>query len=68
MSYGIESDRSTESARPNMSAAQIAGDEHLTAGEAAVECLKAYVREHPEIAALWIFGAGFVLGWKLRPW
>lgn len=30
--------------------------------------LKKYAREKPEAAALWIFGIGFVLGWKLKPW
>jgi len=27
-----------------------------------------YAREKPEIAALWCFGVGFILGWKLKPW
>ena len=27
-----------------------------------------YGRERPEIVALWCFGIGFVLGWKLKPW
>jgi hypothetical protein len=26
------------------------------------------IRENPEAAALWCFGIGFVLGWKLKPW
>lgn len=30
--------------------------------------LKTYARERPEVAALWCFGVGFVLGWKLKPW
>lgn len=30
--------------------------------------LKAYARERPEVAALWCFGLGFVLGWKLKIW
>lgn len=33
-----------------------------------VECLRNYAREKPEVAALWCFGIGFVLGWKLKPW
>jgi len=33
-----------------------------------VEYLKEYAREKPEMAALWCFGIGFVLGWKLKPW
>ena len=27
-----------------------------------------YGRERPEIVALWCFGIGFVLGWKLKLW
>lgn len=27
-----------------------------------------YARERPEVVALWAFGIGFVLGWKLKPW
>lgn len=30
--------------------------------------LKDYVRENPGNAALWCFGVGFVLGWRLKPW
>ncbi len=30
--------------------------------------VKAYARQKPEVAALWCFGVGFVLGWKLKPW
>ena len=29
---------------------------------------RTYAREQPEMAALWCFGIGFVLGWKLKPW
>lgn len=36
--------------------------------ECAVDTLKAHMREKPEVAALWCFGVGFVLGWKLKPW
>ena len=27
-----------------------------------------YAKQHPDVAALWVFGIGFVLGWKLKPW
>ena len=30
--------------------------------------LRNYARERPDVAALWCFGIGFVLGWKLKPW
>jgi hypothetical protein len=37
-------------------------------GQDLVEYLKEYAREKPEVAALWCFGIGFILGWKLKPW
>jgi hypothetical protein len=30
--------------------------------------LRDFARQNPEAAALWCFGIGFVLGWKLKPW
>lgn len=33
-----------------------------------VEYVKAYARENPGTAALWCFGIGFVVGWKMKPW
>ena len=30
--------------------------------------LREYARARPDVAALWCFGVGFVLGWKLKPW
>ncbi len=48
--------------------AAIAGDERLSASEAAVACFKEYARERPEVVAVWAFGVGFVLGWKLKIW
>ena len=33
-----------------------------------VQYAKQYARQNPEKAALWCLGAGFVLGWKLKPW
>jgi hypothetical protein len=33
-----------------------------------VEYLTTYARENPGYAALLCLGAGFVLGWKLKPW
>jgi len=37
-------------------------------GRDLVEYLREYARENPETAALWCFGIGFVLGWKLKIW
>lgn len=30
--------------------------------------LREYGKERPEVVALWCFGLGFLLGWKLKPW
>jgi hypothetical protein len=34
----------------------------------AIERVKQYARDEPVNFALWAFGIGFVLGWKLKPW
>jgi len=33
-----------------------------------IEYARNYARSNPEAAALWCFGIGFILGWKLKPW
>ncbi len=33
-----------------------------------VDYVTTYARQNPDVAALWCFGIGFVLGWKLKPW
>ena len=33
-----------------------------------VECIKSYAKKNPEKFAMWCFGLGFVLGWRLKPW
>ncbi len=33
-----------------------------------LEQLKDYARDEPFKFALWAFGIGFVLGWRLKPW
>jgi hypothetical protein len=48
--------------------ADIAADPQLTAAEAAWALYKQYAKERPEVVALWSFGLGFVLGWKLKIW
>ena len=32
-----------------------------------VGLLKDYAREKPDVAAMWCFGLGVLIGWKLRP-
>ena len=36
--------------------------------KSAFEHFREYGRERPEILALWCFGIGFAIGWKLKPW
>ncbi len=33
-----------------------------------VDCIEDYARAKPLSFALWTFGLGFALGWKLKPW
>ncbi len=42
--------------------------EDFHVGHDVIDYLKEYAREKPEVAALWCFGIGFILGWKLKPW
>ncbi len=44
------------------------GDNAMKPAEDIVQYLTTYAREKPDVAALWCFGIGFVLGWKLKPW
>ena len=46
----------------------IKSGEHGDMGHDLIEYLKDYAREKPEVAALWCFGIGFIVGWKLKPW
>ena len=60
----------TESApqgAPNWALQAMRGRE-LSPGEAALEFLRDYGRERPEVVAMWAFGLGFLLAWKLKPW
>ena len=36
--------------------------------ERTMEGIEEYARREPLAFATWVFGVGFVLGWKLKPW
>ncbi len=36
--------------------------------EDAIDYLERYARQNPAAVAMWCFGLGFILGWKLKPW
>lgn len=57
-----------QSVKAKQSQTPKAADEQLDPKQDLVEYLKDYAREKPEVAALWCFGIGFVVGWKLKPW
>lgn len=40
----------------------------LQPGQDLLDYVKQYARQKPEVAALWCFGIGFIVGWKLKPW
>lgn len=44
------------------------GEEASRATQSVVDFASQYARERPEVVALWAFGIGFVLGWKLKLW
>jgi hypothetical protein len=47
---------------------EVAGENQMSAAEAAWVHFREYARERPEVVILWSFGIGFILGWKLKPW
>ena len=56
---------------PNGTAAESAQDKAAVAKQSIEDMLgqlRNYAREKPDVAMLWCFGIGFVLGWKLKPW
>jgi hypothetical protein len=38
------------------------------ASKTVFEHFREYARERPGVVALYCFGLGFVVGWKLKPW
>jgi len=45
-----------------------ASSQQLQPKEDLVQYAINYARQNPGTAALWCFGVGFILGWKLKPW
>lgn len=33
-----------------------------------INYVREYARQKPDVAALWCFGLGIVVGWKAKPW
>lgn len=49
-------------------AMQTGSSHELHPSQDIVEYLREFARERPDVAAMWCFGIGFFLGWKLKPW
>jgi len=61
------SNQQSAAAQSNGTQSSAGGDE-LQPTQDIVQYLKDYARQKPDVAALWCFGVGFVVGWKLKPW
>lgn len=67
MAQQIAARRENQSIQADASQGQ--NEDKLTAAaEQAVTYFRDYARERPDVFAMWCFGIGFVLGWKLKPW
>ncbi len=66
MSQGMSAQSNFRRNQPQSSSAL--PEEQLSPTEAAVHWYRQYARERPDVVALWAFGIGFILGWKLKPW
>lgn len=47
---------------------ELSHDETLQPVPDFVDYVRDYARQKPKVAAMWCFGIGFVLGWRLKPW
>jgi hypothetical protein len=43
-------------------------DDLVRLAEEKLRAVEEYARVNPVHFGLWMFGIGFVLGWKLKPW
>jgi hypothetical protein len=60
--------RTSMQGRSEQSASLSTGQQDLHPTQDLMEYFRNYAREKPEMVALWSFGIGFILGWKLKPW
>ncbi len=63
---GLKSDRQASSSNGQAPAAS--SDEEFQPIPDLVSYAKQYARQKPDVAAMWCFGIGFALGWKIKPW
>lgn len=54
----------------SMSSAAVSGEEGNWPAyiKKTMETVEEYARKEPWTFAAWVFGVGFVLGWKIKPW
>lgn len=65
------SNAATSPNRPRANAVGTRNAEQPTVSDIATdigETFTTYAKKRPDVVALWSFGVGFVLAWKLKPW
>lgn len=54
--------------RPFSSTETMAGQPQVKPLDDLVNYVRDYAQQRPDVVALWAFGIGFILGWRLKPW
>jgi uncharacterized protein YijF (DUF1287 family) len=65
------SQQRTQAARPNelrTQATPAGSQSDMRPVDDLIHYLREYTRERPETVAMVCFAAGFILGWRLKPW
>jgi len=65
-----ESESSSQSRySPSSSSSQRAGSAvDMRPSRDMINYVRRYARQKPDVAALWCFGLGVIVGWKIKPW
>lgn len=59
----------TQAARPNESQSMATRSQgEMRPVDDLIDYVRDYTRERPETVAMICFAAGFILGWRLKPW
>ncbi len=64
----MEQPNTTHTQRRPSNLTGAADHDEISLTDIVVDSFSRYAKERPESLALWAFGIGFVLGWKLKPW
>jgi hypothetical protein len=65
------SQQRTQAARPNelrTQSSSVRPQSEMRPADDLMQYVREYTRERPETVAMVCFAAGFILGWRLKPW